>query len=1226
MRIQGILTLVVILFLAADSFAQCPNIGQNPTTAYPVCGTTVFNQTNVPSCPGRNIPGPCGPGLADVNPYWYRFTCYTGGTLGFVITPISAFDDYDWQLFDITGRNPNDVYVDPNLFIACNWSGSTGTTGAVPTGVGLIHCAGGTPINSAMPTITAGHEYLLMVSNFSNSQQGYGLVFTGGTASITDPLAPSVVSATSNCDGTAITVRFNKKMRCNTVAANGSDFTVSGGTVTGATGFGCTTFFDLDSVTLTLAGPLTPGAHTITIATGVDGNTVLDNCGTPVAVGNTTTVNVPTQPPIPMGTLTPPGCAPDVLTLTFAEPIRCNTIAANGSDFTITGPTAVTIASATSAPCNGNGETQIIYVNLTSPILTGGNYQLQVTQGSDGNTLVGQCSRPVSAGSSVPFTLASQAAIPMGAATASACAPTYVTLTFTDPINCTSVATNGSDFLITGPSPVNIASATAMNCNAAGETNTITIQLTGPILVAGTYQVQATAGSDGNTLLGLCGRQVTAGSTSPLVLPPQPAIPMGTIGTLPCAPATITLTFADVINCNSIAANGSDFTITGPSTVAITSATAVNCNTAGETNTITLQLSAPILITGNYQVVVGTGADGNTLTGACGRQVTAGSSTPLVLPPQPVLPMGSIAQPACVPQTITLSFPDPVFCSSIASDGSDFVVTGPAAVAVTSATPVNCNANGETNTVTLQFSSPILVLGTYQVAVAQGSDGNTLIGSCGRQVAAGSTAGFTLAAQPPLPMGTVVQPGCSPSSIVIDFPENFGCMSIAANGSDFIITGPSAVTIVSAAGQCNINPLVRTVTVGLASPIIVSGTYQVQMVNGTDGNTLLGECNNGVPVGATASFEIPPASPVAMDSIVPVACSPSSLRLIFDAPVKCGSIAANGSDFALTGPSAVTITGASGTCDANGLTTSLDIQLSAPIVTGGIYTLQLQQGSDGNTLLSDCDRPSPVASLSFEAFDTVSATFQYQVLYDCETDTLTFTHPGLNGVNEWTWSVNGDVEASTQNFTRNFSASSQSAVQLVVSNGVCTDTYTENIVLNNKVVAAIGGPDVFCPEDTVSFTDLSTGDIDSWSWNFGNGNTSAVAIPPTQVYPLTGVETIYPISLTVGNNTGCQTTVTKNVRVLGGCIIAVPTAFTPNNDGLNDYLFPLNGIKAEDLDFKVFNRWGQLLFRSREWTQKWDGTVNGIPQATNVYIWTLNYTHRDTGEKYSLKGTVTLIR
>ncbi|RYG27590.1 MAG: gliding motility-associated C-terminal domain-containing protein, partial [Chitinophagaceae bacterium] len=82
----------------------------------------------------------------------------------------------------------------------------------------------------------------------------------------------------------------------------------------------------------------------------------------------------------------------------------------------------------------------------------------------------------------------------------------------------------------------------------------------------------------------------------------------------------------------------------------------------------------------------------------------------------------------------------------------------------------------------------------------------------------------------------------------------------------------------------------------------------------------------------------------------------------------------------------------------------------------------------------------------------------------------------------------------------------------------------------------------------------------------------------------------------------------------------------PNNDGINDYLYPNNAIKAENLDFKIFNRWGQLVFHSKDWTRKWDGKLNGVEQGSGVYVWMLEYTHRDSKQKVFQKGTTTLIK
>src|SRR4029078_2362254 len=133
----------------------------------------------------------------------------------------------------------------------------------------------------------------------------------------------------------------------------------------------------------------------------------------------------------------------------------------------------------------------------------------------------------------------------------------------------------------------------------------------------------------------------------------------------------------------------------------------VNCDANGQTTTITIQLAAPILVSGSYNVQMATGTDGNTLTGNCGRKVSAGDMAAFTLAQQPPIAMGAVAPPSCIPLSITLNFAEPVNCNSIAANGSDFVITGASVVNVVSATPVNCDANGQTTTITLQFATPI---------------------------------------------------------------------------------------------------------------------------------------------------------------------------------------------------------------------------------------------------------------------------------------------------------------------------------------------------------------------------------------------------------------------------------------------------------------------------------------------------------------------------------------
>ena len=394
---------------------KCTALGQTPSTAFPVCGLDTFHQSTVPGCVNGNIPVPgCSPQIyQDLNPYWYKFTCYISGVFPFTITPNNLGDDYDWQLFDVTNvSNLNSVYTNAALFVVGNWSGSYGVTGASANGMGTIECASNPADNettfSNAPFLKVGHNYLLMISHFtSDSQSGYSLSFGGAgtTASITDTTLPRTVSAFGNCSADQITVTLNKPMQCKSVSD--SDFVITpalpGVHVVSITGLGCNQSFDMDSVLIILNTPLTPGTYQITARIGTDGNTLLDNCNTSIAIGYTIPLDIYPLMPTPMDSITPVMCAPDTLQLVFKKNIQCSSIASDGSDFVITGPFPVTVTTAAGNNCN-NGLSNTIDVVLAAPLVHAGIYTITLKQGTDGNTITDECSRETPAGEFLNFT------------------------------------------------------------------------------------------------------------------------------------------------------------------------------------------------------------------------------------------------------------------------------------------------------------------------------------------------------------------------------------------------------------------------------------------------------------------------------------------------------------------------------------------------------------------------------------------------------------------------------------------------------------------------------------------------------------------------------------------------------------------------------------------------------------------------------------------------------
>lgn len=114
--------------------------------------------------------------------------------------------------------------------------------------------------------------------------------------------------------------------------------------------------------------------------------------------------------------------------------------------------------------------------------------------------------------------------------------------------------------------------------------------------------------------------------------------------------------------------------------------------------------------------------------------------------------------------------------------------------------------------------------------------------------------------------------------------------------------------------------------------------------------------------------------------------------------------------------------------------------------------------------------------------------------------------------------------------------------------------------------------------------------------------------------------------LIVTNEAGCFDSTYITVKIFRtNPRVFVPTAFTPNGDGLNDYVRPVAvGISRFDY-FRIYNRWGQLVYSATDAERGWDGKIGGKEQATATFVWLVKATDF-TGKVFFDKGTVTLIR
>ena len=504
-----------------------------------------------------------------------------------------------------------------------------------------------------------------------------------------------------------------------------------------------------------------------------------------------------------------------------------------------------------------------------------------------------------------------------------------------------------------------------------------------------------------------------------------------------------------------------------------------------------------------------------------------------------------------------------------------------------------------------------------------------------------STAGYDLSftggsasiTDPKEPHLESARAACDGTQATIKLNKKMKCNSLTASGSEFTITPPLANVVSAVALGCTASFDMDSLILTLDAPL-PPGTYSINISNGTDGNTILDNCDRGIPVGESIPMIVYPLIPTPMDSISKLGCEPDEIQLVFRKNIQCSSIAPDGSDFDVTilaGSEPVTVVSASGNCNADGLTSIIKVKLatalSAPIKTKGTYQIRLKTGNDGNTIIDECGQETPAgATLIFNTKDTVNADFSYAIKYGCDRDTINYFHDGANEVNFWKWNFDRTRSSSLQNPTILYGTPGLKKSYLIVSNGTCRDSSdTVSIFIDNVVNAAFEATPIVCPNEQATFKNNSTGNLVSWRWDFGNGIISNSPDPAPQSYPVPRVTTnVFP-RLIVQNNRGCSDTAIQKIVVPNSCYIALPNAFTPNNDGLNDQLYPLNAYKATDLLFRVYNRVGQLVFETRDWTKRWDGRFKGQPADVGTYVWILIYTNTDTGKRIQQKGTSILL-
>ena len=212
----------------------------------------------------------------------------------------------------------------------------------------------------------------------------------------------------------------------------------------------------------------------------------------------------------------------------------------------------------------------------------------------------------------------------------------------------------------------------------------------------------------------------------------------------------------------------------------------------------------------------------------------------------------------------------------------------------------------------------------------------------------------------------------------------------------------------------------------------------------------------------------------------------------------------------------------------------------------------------------------------------------------------------------WTFG-NGDVVFSPDTAYYSFNQLGCFDVTLTVTsaNG-CVASNTAN-----SAICVVAGPvasfyattpqiDFFSGQ--VQYVNNSYGIGNDYFWQFGDGSQST-QVNPAHTYPPQNIAD-YDVMLVAVDTNGCVDTAFQIYQQREIMRLNVPNSFTPGDDGINDNFKPI--FSAPDLikyyEFDIYNRWGELIFSTKNQYDAWDGKYNGVPCQSGAYTWKIKYT------------------
>jgi gliding motility-associated-like protein len=734
------------------------------------------------------------------------------------------------------------------------------------------------------------------------------------------------------------------------------------------------------------------------------------------------------------------------------------------------------------------------------------------------------------------------------------------------------------------------------------------------------------------------------------------------------------------VKCSSITATGSDFVLAPSGTVA--SATGKNCvSGTGYTDEITVNFASP-LPAGNYTLGVKNGTDGNTLLDICNNAIVAPSNISFTVAPTDFPTFQGLIGPACAEMRVKMT--RRVACDSLATNGSDFALSGNNPPAIVGAYGLGCSNSGFTDTLVIKLAGPFLNDGNYTLLAKIGSDNNTLIDSCNNRQAVGDALNFNVnsydgVVDAQVSPTVLCEPGyvqltatgsvtgapqtlnqCGATSATCAAPQGSyfaaGKDSLSSANSPFYATYPKG-------RQQYLYRATELKRLGMQPGLISELSWNV-----TAKNTSAPLNNFNIKMSCTGTTQL---SNTFLNGAGPVYTSPA-----YNTVLGANTFVLQ-TPFYWDGNSNILVE----VCyDNNSTYGSTDVVAHSVTPFPSVYHVYSTTSTNVGCTLTGNGTSYSIGSTTFRPkilFNMCSLPLQPPVLawqrgdytFDSSVfntsafipETRTFTFSALDGRGcfhrDTTRVVVSVRNPAISPFTTDTTICPGDRIRFTAANGttyswisgdlstiscldcpapiltpVVSDTYSAIIT---DALGCSDTLDVFIlvkPKPQIRVTPKDTtvkagkrvlyyangGETYNWmrpvDLSSAYGSAIVATARESRQIIVTGIDTA-----------GCQGSDTAQLNVDFRNSVFVPSAFTPNGDGNNDF-FSVQNITTQKLaEFRVFNRWGNEVFSTNNTAQSWDGLYKSEPQPTGDYGYIIRLAAPD-GLTETYTGTVTLIR